>query len=421
MNRNLDFLTSLLLISSFVLSACMGLVPLEKKSATSGLGPKASPQEQQTKTFEVLWKDFEDYYIYFETTNMDWEALHNKYLKRIQAGLTSDEFTTLIQGLESELPAGSLHYESRAERIARETGDTSSYEGIGAFIRFSAKPKPHIVLLDVIQGSPAEQAGLKAHDSIFAIAGKPILSEEGLTAVDRVRGPAGSTVTLEVQSPGESQRSVEVTRGKFTTGNKLTAGNIAGTNYGYLFFPPVAYDSLAQDVAQELQTFTTKGKLDGLILDLRIAGSTGGWPLEDLYSLFSTGALGEVYSRKDKQALEVKGQDIFNSQGVPLVVLVGQNTTGFPEVLAASLQLHRRAPVIGETTPGAVEATTAFYLPDGSQVFIETTSFRLLPGGAEIGTTGVIPDIEVNAAWDQILPGQDPVLDRAIKYLDGQQ
>ncbi|RPJ28376.1 MAG: hypothetical protein EHM33_04640, partial [Chloroflexi bacterium] len=158
----------------------------------------------------------------------------------------------------------------------------------------------------------------------------------------------------------------------------------------------------------------------GLILDLRIAGSSRGWPLEALYTMFYNGVLGEFYNRSDKQLIQVKGQDVFSSQKVPLVVLVGRNTTGLPEILAASLQMHKRAIVIGETTPGAIETTSAFYLPDGSQAFIEATSF-VLPNGAEIGNTGVIPDIPMNTGWDEVLPNQDPVLDRAIEYLDEQK
>jgi carboxyl-terminal processing protease len=226
---------------------------------------------------------------------------------------------------------------------------------------------------------------------------------------------------LEVQSPGKPLRSVEVKRGKLTSTGKLEAYRVTGTNYGYLLLPSVGYGTLTRDIVQALQTFTTDGKLEGLILDLRIANSTGGWPLQEIYTLFGTGVLAELYNREDRQSIEVKGQDVFGSQTLPMVILVGQNTIGFPEILAAGLQQQKRATVIGERTTGAVETTTAFYLPDGSQVFIESTSFRLLPGGEEIGTTGVTPDISVNVSWDQIQPNQDPVLARAIEYLDGQK
>jgi carboxyl-terminal processing protease len=419
MNRKVKFLPILLLVMSLGLSACLGLLPLEEEPVTGEFGPQTSIQEEQTRTFEALWEHLEENYIYFETADVNWTALRNQYLDRIEAGLSQEEFHALIEDLQAELPADSLVYQSRAERIEADLTDTSSYEGIGAFVGFSEEPEPHIVLLDVIEDSPAEQAGLKAHDSIFAIDGSPILLEEGLRAVERVRGPAGSSVTLSIQSPGGEQRSVEVRRGRLTSTGKLEASNIQGTNYGYLLFPPAGSDTLEEEVLQALQALTTNRRLEGLILDLRIASSSRGWPLEVLYTMFNDGALGEFYNRTDRQAVQVEGQDVFGSQEIPLAVLVGENTTGTPEILAAGLQMHERAIVIGEPTPGSIEAATSFYLPDGSEIFIQTTSF-VLPNGDEVGTTGVVPDILVEAGWDEILPNNDPVLDRAIEYLDGQ-
>lgn len=419
MNRRSYVIMGVLLVLGFALSGCAGLIPLEDEPVAGEFGPQRSLQEVQSDTFAALWKGLEDSYIYYETAGVDWDALRTKYRSRIDAGLSTEQFTGLMGELAEELPAGSLAYESRAERIERETADTSTYEGIGAFVGFIEEPEPHIVLLDVMDGSPAEQAGLKAHDSIFEIDGSPVLLEEGLSAIDRVRGPAGTTVTLAIQSPGSQQRSVEVKRGKLASTGKLEAQTIRDTNYGYLLFPPIGYETLADEVYQSLQQLTANRTLDGLILDLRIAGSSRGWPLETLSAMFADGELGEFYNRENKQVIRVKGQNLLGSQEVPLVVLVGKNTTGLPEILAAGLQGQDRAAVIGETTPGAIETTTSFYLPDGSQAFVESTSFRL-PNGDELGSTGVVPDISVEAGWDEILPSQDPVLDRALEYLDGQ-
>ena len=420
MNRKTKLLPLSILVLSLFLSACIGLIPLEEEPASGDFGPQTSLQEQQAATFETLWKHLQENYIYFESADVNWDTLHDQYLQRVRAGLTPEEFSALIEELEAELPEGSLAYQSRAERIEADVADTSSYEGIGAFVGFIEEPEPHIVLLDVIEGSPAEQAGLKAHDSIFEIDGSPILLQEGIAAVDRVRGPAGSSVTLSIQSPGEPVRSVEVKRGKLNSTGRLEAYNLTGTNYGYLLFPPVGYDTLEEDVVRSLQALTTNRTLEGLILDLRVASSTRGWPLEAIYTMFFNGPMGEFYNRNDKQLIQVEGQDVFGSQEVPLVVLVGRNTNGTPEILAASLQAHKRATVIGEKTPGSIEGATSYYLPDGSELFIETTSF-MLPNGEDIGTQGFLPEILVETGWDEIQPNDDPVLDQAIVHLDGQQ
>jgi carboxyl-terminal processing protease len=147
--------------------------------------------------------------------SVNWDACASTF-KRIDSGLTNEEFASMLKELEADLPNGTLIYQSRAERIEGDIADISTYEGIGAFVGFNPEPEPHIILLAIIEGSPAEKAGLKAHDSIFAIDGNPVLLEEGLSAVNRVRGPSGSTVTLTVQSPGKTERAVDVQRGKLT-------------------------------------------------------------------------------------------------------------------------------------------------------------------------------------------------------------
>ncbi len=241
--------------------------------------------------------------------------------------------------------------------------------------------------------------------------------EEGLTVVNRVRGPAGSTVTLDVKTPGKPERSIQVTRGKLTSSGMLEVRQISGTQYGYILFPPISYTKMYDDVVKSLQIFTTNQKMDGLILDLRVAGSSGTWPLQEMLTLFYNGNVGEFYnSAKQTQPLTIKGQDQYSSQTVPLIILIGKNTSGSPEILAASLQAGKRATLIGETTPGSIENTSSFYLPDGSRAFIETTSFRL-PDGTDFGNTGVTPNVQVEAGWDAVLPNADPVLDAAIAAL----
>lgn len=416
MKRNLLFFPSCLILIGLFLSACSGLATLEDETSTSEYGPAYSAQEHQQQTFDALWQNLQDSYIYYDSADVDWESLQQDYESRIDAGLTQDEFTALINELATDLPTGSLLYQSRAERLESQLADTATYDGIGAFVGFQEEEVPHVVILAVIEGSPAEQAGLKAHDSIFSIDGNPVLLEEGLSVVQRIRGPAGSSVSLDVQSPGMPTRTVDVERARLSSTGKLEASNIKGTNYGYMLFPPIGYDALDEDVLYAMQTLSANKSLDGLILDLRVANSSRGWPLEVLYTIFGDGDIGELYNRTETQPLQLEGQDVYGSQTVPLVILVGENTTGFPEVFAASLQMHQRATIVGAQTIGEVETASTFYLPDGSRMFVQSTSFRL-PNGEEIGTNGITPDVVVDAGWDEIGPNRDPVLERALSVL----
>jgi carboxyl-terminal processing protease len=416
------FLPAIFIMLSVVLSACIGLIPLEEEQTGDSFGPSYSLPEHQTRVFDAIWTHLQESYIHYESADVDWEALNKEYLERINAGLSDEEFTALIQELQTELPTGTLTYQSRAERIEAETSDTSTYEGIGAVMTFTEDPAPHFIVLSVIPGSPAEKNGLKAHDSVSKIDGEAVQVEEGQRAVNRIRGAAGSTVTLTVQSPGESERSIEIQRARLTSTGKLEARMLAGTNdYGYMLFPPTGSATLMKDVVASLQSFTTNRTLNGLVLDLRIASSTrGGWPMEELFKLFHDGNVGEFYNSEEKQVLNINGEDQFSSQTVPLVILVGENTSGAPEILAAGMQSGGRAEIVGATTLGAIEITTPFYLPNGALLLVESASFRLL-NGEEIGNKGVQPDVEVEAGWDVVIPDADPVLEAAIELLDAQE
>jgi carboxyl-terminal processing protease len=419
MNRKLPFLALLLMSTGILLSACSGLLSLDDEPVSGEFGPKYSAEEHQMRTFDSLWKNMQESYVYYDTAEVNWNALHETYVDKIQSGLDGEQFTTLLKGLEKELPDGSVVYESRAERVETDIANASipaTIEGIGAILNFEEKDEPHLVVLSVIPGSPAEAAGLKAHDSIVSIDGKPIDVEEGANATSRIRGPAGSTVKLAVRSPGQQERTIEIKRAKITGTPKLEAYKIVGTDYGYLLFPPVEYQGLDQDVFNSLQTLSSDSNLKGIILDLRITSATPQWPIDTLLAIFQKGKIGEFYNRSKRSALEVQGQDVVGSQTMPLVVLVGEKTQGFAEVFAAGLQLNKRAVIVGEKTPGAVETQAVFYLPDGSRLFVESTSFQLATG-EELGNTGVIPDVQVQGRWDEVSLDHDPALNQAIEFL----
>ena len=411
----------LFLMSCAVLSGLPGF-PVAEEPVSENFGPGYSPREREERTLNAIWNLIEQNYIDYETADVDWDQLQERYNRRLEEDLSAEEFNNLMAELISELPAGSLAWQSRAERIEADLADTSSYQGIGAILAFKEELVPHAIILSVIPGSPAEQAGLKAHDSILSVDGQSVLLDEGLSVVERIRGPAGSPVTLEIQTPGQEKRLVTVKRGLLANTTGLQTGQFTETDafYGYLLFPPIAYTNLFDDVLRGIQELTTNHHLDGLILDLRVSGSAGGWPLEEMFTAFYNGPVGEIYSRTESQPITVTGRDVFGSQSVPLVILVGQNTIGFPEILTASLQSNKRAVIIGAPTTGALETPSTFYLPDGSRAFVESTSFRL-PNGEEPGRSGIKPDILIGADWDEVVPGADPVIQAAIEALGSDQ
>jgi C-terminal processing protease CtpA/Prc len=87
-------------------------------------------------------------------------------------------------------------------------------------------------------------------------------------------------------------------------------------------------------------------------------------------------------------------------------------------MFAAALQANGRASVLGLTTPGALEGMTPYFLPDGSRLFLPTSSYRTADG-QEVGLNGVIPDVIIEAEWDTVTVTDDPVLDAALEAVRG--
>ncbi len=387
-----------------------------RKSETAVATPDI--QALQTRTFESIWSRINENYVYADFNGVDWTAVHDDYSSTLDEELSPDEFSALIDSMLAELPLGTAWIQSREERIRRASVDNTSYEGIGSFVALRLEPEPHIILLEVMPESPAEEAGLRAHDAILAIDGEPVKGDDEAGEIERVRGPASSRVTLTVRSPGEESRDVQVTRGRITgfqAGLEWTT--IMDGQIGYVLFPPVNYSALPSDFASGLVELAAETSLEGIIIDLRIVSASTSWPVSSLLALFIDGEVGELHSRNDIFPIIISGDfDTAGSQELPIAVLVGPDTSGAAEIFASSIQSINKGIVIGMNTPGEVESISSYRLPDGSQAFVATTTYRA-SSGREIGLHGVEPDIVVEADWDEVTTDDDPVLNAAINAL----
>ena len=403
--------------------ACSSLSPIadEPVEVTVPLGPQVTETEQQTAVLESMLSQIDANYIYQKNSSVDLKALHTKYQAKIDKGLTSVEFNELMKQLEAEFPTGDIVYATREERIENDTAASLvGYGGIGAFVNFQAEDEPHVVILDIIPGSPAEKAGLKAHDSIYAVNGDPVLLEEGADVVQRIRGEAGTKVVLTVKTPGKSERDVEVTRAQITGTRGVIAEEIPNTDIGYIRFPTVGSATNASEVLDAMETFAKNSNLKGIVLDLRISGGNSNFPLEDMLTLFLNDLSIDVYSLDKTNSFPIEGQDISGSQTIPLTVLIGENTNGTAEIFAAAIQEKGRGIVIGSNSAGGIEALSSFALPNGGQILIASASFRV-GENERLGIDGVIPEVRVEAQWDDIIASEDPVIQQAIQSFEVQE
>jgi carboxyl-terminal processing protease len=172
-------------------------------------------------------------------------------------------------------------------------------------------------------------------------------------------------------------------------------------------------------VAEALKQMSARGKLDGLILDNRMNSGGASTVLHGALSFFTQGTLGYYVNRQQEEPLYVDAVDVNGSQELPLVVLIGRDTVSFGEVFAGILQDTGRAYLIGEKTDGNVEILYIYDFEDGSRAWIAHDTFRPLIQTDQVWEeTGILPNLEIVVAWDEVTLDEDPVVYAALEYFD---
>jgi carboxyl-terminal processing protease len=185
-----------------------------------------------------------------------------------------------------------------------------------------------------------------------------------------------------------------------------------GSRIGYIYLPTFFDETIPGQVKKALEDF---GSLDGLILDNRM--NTGGSSdvVDPILSYFADGTLGHFISRKAQRPLTVTADPVNNSQTVPLIVLVGEDTVSFGEIFSGALQDTGRAKVIGQTSLGNVEILHGYSFSDGSRMWIAEERFDPIVSHADWEKTGIIPDVTAHADWDTFTIKTDPAIAAALK------
>ena len=302
-----------------------------------------------------------------------------------------------------------------SSQVSRSEEDTP-FSGIGVLVGMPKPGKDRLVVLTVYAGSPAEKAGIMAHDSIVAVDGKPVTYDERENILGRIRGPGGTTVTLTIRSPDEIEREVTVRRAPIAPATNTVAQRIAGTNIAYLSPGWGDAESLPIEIARGLRDLAAEKAPDGIILDLRITQDSP-FPIVPMLSLFANGAVGSRHTRGGQQKIEVNGKQIGGSQDLPLVILIGDQTQGPAVSFAAMLQDLSRARLVGAKTSPLVAEPLALDLPEtGLQLVIPSVEYRGTKGRV-LHRTGLTPHENIQLAWEEFSTDNDPQLERAIALL----
>lgn len=271
-----------------------------------------------------------------------------------------------------------------------------------------------LVIVAPIAGAPAEEAGLQSGDRITAVDGETVNGSTVQEQVTKVRGPAGTNVTLTVERDGETF-DLEITRAEIVV-EQVTSELIDG-HIGYIALAGFSGDSHAE-VRDAIQARLDDGA-DAFVIDLR--GNPGGYitAAQEIASEFvGEGTIFTQESSGDElKTWEATEGGLLTDDTIPVVLLVDGGSASASEIVAAALQEHDRVEIIGQPTFGKNTVQVWEPLSNGGGVRI-TISRWFTPDHNSVHPDGVQPDILVETP-DSTPPGEDPVLDRALEYLAG--
>jgi len=261
------------------------------------------------------------------------------------------------------------------------------YTGIGIYLSFgSAYP----VITGTVPGSPAASAGLKSGDQIVKVGDKDIKGITADQATALIQGPEGSQVTITILR-GVETMTLTMTRAEIQVPTVRTATVGNHVLYARIY-------QFASNTSSEFSTALKSGLPGsvGMVLDLR--GDPGGFisAADDVISQFvSSGETFETHGRSGVNRHQVGS--LHGAPNMPLVVLVDANSASAAEIVAGSLQVHKRAKLVGTTTYGKGSVQEDFPLSDGSDLHL-TVERWFLPNGQTIDHKGLTPDVSVKLA-----------------------
>jgi carboxyl-terminal processing protease len=261
-----------------------------------------------------------------------------------------------------------------------------------------------IKVISPIDGTPAAKAGIKSGDRIAGIDGVSIAGQPLNEAIDKMRGPEGSKVTLTILREGE-KKPFDVTLQRAVVQVDADTWRKEG-DIGYIRLPGFNEQTASglEKAVRDLKKQIGPG-IKGYVIDLR--NNPGG--LLDQAIQVSDDALkgGEIVSTRgrhpeDTQRYDAKGGDIMD--GKPIVVLINSGTASASEIVSGALQDHKRATIVGMTSFGKGSVQTIIPLGDGGGALRLTTARYYTPSGHSIQAQGIIPDIAVAQGDETNIP-----------------
>ena len=303
-----------------------------------------------------------------------------------------------IRGMLASLDPHST-FLSEDEFKELQIGTSGEFGGLGIEVGME---DGYVRVISPIEGTPADEAGVKAGDIIIKLDDTQV---KGLTlgeAVKLMRGRRGSDIVLTIIREGEGE-PIEITVTRDVIRVKSVRSRMLEAGYGYLRISSFQ-SKTTRNVIEALDKLLKESdqRLNGLVLDLRnnpggvLTGAVG---VSDIF--LQDGQL-IVYTKgrvKDAE-LEYSASTSDTLNGAPIIVLINEGSASASEIVAGALQDHGRAVIMGKGSFGKGSVQTILPLKDNNALKL-TTALYYTPNGRSIQAEGIEPDILVEETYEQ--------------------
>jgi carboxyl-terminal processing protease len=319
-----------------------------------------------------------------------------------------------LKGIVESLDDPYSHYLTPPEAKQLDESVSGEFEGVGMNVE---EDKRGLKVLRVFDGSPAERAHIRRGDFILGVNGRSLAGVNSDVATSRIKGPAGTSVSLRVFTPGQDRdRTVRVKRERIEI--PVARGRVVERNGQKLGVVELLSFSTGAHglVRRQIDKVLHQGA-EAIVFDLR--GNGGGLLSEAVLvsSVFiEDGKIVSVRGRHRPERTQDAQGDAIDGK-IPVVTLVDGGSASASEIVTGALRDRKRAKVVGTRTFGKGLVQELQRLSNGGVLDLTVANYYL-PGGETISTKGIKPQIRAvddpDTDRDEALP---VALDELVREL----
>jgi len=344
-----------------------------------------------------------------QKSSMDWSALNEVYNQLSNSYNGEVPSDTIIDGAKKGMvdALGDVYTKyMNAKTSAEFYDDLHGNVGAGIGVEMGLRDG-YVRVLRVLPDNPALKAGMLAGDILYKVNGEDVYMLDSEEIARRVRGEAGTEVTVTVVRNGKEK---EFTMKRETINNVSAYVDYDGST---AIVTVTRFDTDTGNIVEEFaKKFSDKG-INKVILDLRNNGGCYVSAAQDLLSLWLDGKKMLI-----QKSLHYGNTTMTTSSNKAIlkdmktIVLVNGSTASASEIVAGALQDYEKATILGEQTYGKGVVQTLMNLSDGGTLKV-TTAAWYTPNDRSINGEGITPDKVVERSYEDINKMRDPQMDAA--------